>query len=101
MIVVDANVIKNTYAAKVASIATGVTVEDRNGAAVEANDYVVANEVLTVKYTNTTATAQTITLTNAKTADSNDSATIAVAAGATVNALVYATGTTGITITVA
>ena len=101
VIVVDANVIKNTYAAKVASIATGVTVEDRNGAAVEANDYVVANEVLTVKYTNTTATAQTITLTNAKTADSNDSATIAVAAGATVNALVYATGTTGITITVA
>ena len=49
MIVVDANVIKNTYAAKVASIATGVTVEDRNGDAVEAGDYVVANEVLTVK----------------------------------------------------
>ena len=102
MIVVDANVIKNTYAAKVASIATGVTVEDRNGDAVEAGDYVVANEVLTVKYTNTTAASQTITLTNAKTADSNDSVSIPVAAGATVNALVYvgANGT-NVTFTVA
>ena len=102
MIVVDANVIKNTYAAKVASIAAGVTVEDRNGDAVEAGDYVVANEVLTVKYTNTTAASQTITLTNAKTADSNDSVSIPVAAGATVNALVYvgANGT-NVTFTVA
>ena len=101
VIVVDANVIKNTYAAKVASIATGVTVEDRNGDAVEAGDYVVANEVLTVKYTNTTATSQTITLTNAKTADSNDSTTIPVAAGATVNALVYVVANTNVTFAVA
>ena len=101
MIVVDANVIKNTYAAKVASIAAGVTVEDRNGDAVEAGDYVVANEVLTVKYTNTTATSRTITLTNAKTADSNDSTTIPVAAGATVNALVYVVANTNVTFAVA
>ena len=101
MIVVDANVIKNTYAAKVASIAAGVTVEDRNGDAVEAGDYVVANEVLTVKYTNTTATSQTITLTNAKTADSNDSVSIPVAAGATVNALVYVVANTNVTFAVA
>ena len=101
VIVVDANVIKNTYAAEVASIATGVTVEDRNGDAVEAGDYVVANEVLTVKYTNTTAASQTITLTNAKTADSNDSTTIPVAAGATVNALVYVVANTNVTFTVA
>ena len=74
MIVVDANVIKNTYAAKVASIATGVTVEDRNGDAVEANDYVVANEVLTIK--NDGAAAVTLTLGNATDKDGNNSVTV-------------------------
>ena len=73
-IVVDANVIKNTYAAKVASIAATVTVEDRNGDAVEAGDYVVANEVLTIK--NDGATAVTLTLGNATDKDGNTSVTV-------------------------
>ena len=73
-IVVDANVIKNTYAAKVASIAATVTVEDRNGDAVEAGDYVVANEVLTIK--NDGATAVTLTLTNAVAANGTTSVTV-------------------------
>ena len=73
-IVVDANVIKNTYAAKVASIVATVTVEDRNGDAVEAGDYVVANEVLTIK--NDGATAVTLTLGNATDKDGNTSVTV-------------------------
>ena len=73
-IVVDANVIKNTYAAQVASIVPTVTVEDRNGDAVEAGDYVVANEVLTIK--NDGATAVTLTLGNATDKDSNTSVTV-------------------------
>ena len=73
-IVVDANVIKNTYAAKVASIVATVTVEDRNGDAVEAGDYVVANEVLTIK--NDGAAAVTLTLTNAVAADGTASVTV-------------------------
>lgn len=89
MIVVDANVIKNTYAAKVASIATGVTVEDRNGDAVEANDYVVANEVLTIK--NDGAADVTLTLTNAKDKDGNNSVT--VPAHSNVQVYVTANGT--------
>ena len=89
MIVVDANVIKNTYAAKVASIATGVTVEDRNGDAVEANDYVVANEVLTIK--NDGAAAVTLTLTNAVAADGTTS--VPVPAHSNVQVYVSANGT--------
>ena len=73
-IVVDANVIKNTYAAKVNSIAPTVTVEDRNGDAVEAGDYVVANEVLTIK--NDGATAVTLSLTNAVAANGRLSVTV-------------------------
>ena len=73
-IVVDANVIKNTYAAKVNSIATSVTVEDRNGDAVEVGDYVVANEVLTIK--NDGDAAVTLTLTNAVAADGTASVTV-------------------------
>ena len=88
-IVVDANVIKNTYAAQVASIATGVTVEDRNGDAVEAGDYVVANEVLTIK--NDGATAVTLTLTNAVAADGT--ASVTVPAHSNVQVYVSANGT--------
>ena len=73
-IVVDANVIKNTYAAQVASIVPTVTVEDRNGDAVEAGDYVVANEVLTIK--NDGAAAVTLTLGNATDKDGNTSVTV-------------------------
>ena len=88
-IVVDANVIKNTYAAKVASIATGVTVEDRNGDAVEADDYVVANEVLTIK--NDGAADVTLALTNAVAADGTTSVT--VPAHSNVQVYVSANGT--------
>ena len=87
-IVVDANVIKNTYAAKVAAIATGVTVEDRNGDAVEAGDYVVANEVLTIK--NDGAASVTLTLTNAVAADGTTS--VAVPAHSNVQVYVSANG---------
>ena len=88
-IVVDANVIKNTYAAKVASIVATVTVEDRNGDAVEAGDYVVANEVLTIK--NDGATAVTLTLTNAVAADGT--ASVTVPAHSNVQVYVSANGT--------
>ena len=87
-IVVDANVIKNTYAAKVNSIAPTVTVEDRNGDAVEAGDYVVANEVLTIK--NDGATTVTLSLGNAVAA--NGSTSVIVPAHSNVQVYVSANG---------